>query len=285
MTEVTSSLPDIVATARDLRGESFILDGEVVAMGKGNRPLPFQDLMRRLRRVHDVEATVKEIPLALYLFDCLLLDAQPLVDEPYDRRWANLESLTGGSFLAKKLIASEEQDAKVFLEKALAQGHEGVMAKDPASAYEPGSRGKRWFKLKPSVTVDCVIVASDWGSGRRRGWLSNYHLAVVDDTGGFAPVGKTFKGLTDQEFGQMTVKLKALTIEDNGYTVVVRPEIVVEVAYNEIQQSPQYSSGFALRFARITRIREDKKPEQATTLRELRELFEHQFLSKSRRDF
>jgi DNA ligase-1 len=284
LTEVTSSLPDVVALARGLTGESFILDGEVVATGKDHRPLPFQDLMRRFRRVHDIEASVNEIPLALYLFDCLLVDERSLVDEPYETRWAQLETITGGAFLAQKVIVSEEQGAQAFLQRALAQGHEGVMAKDPSSVYEPGSRGKRWFKIKPALTVDCAIVAADWGSGRRRGWLSNYHLAVRDDAGGFAPVGKTFKGLTDQQFAEMTGKLKNLQIQDDGYTVVVRPEVVVEVTYNEIQQSPQYRSGFALRFARITRIREDKGPTQATGLGELRDLYNRQFLSKSRRD-
>jgi DNA ligase-1 len=156
------------------------------------------------------------------------------------------------------------------------------MAKALSSPYAPGSRGKRWFKVKPAETIDCVIVAADRGSGRRRGWLSNYHLAVIDDAGGFAPVGKTFKGLTDKEFTAMTAHLQSLKIDDDGYTVTVRPEIVVEVAYNEIQRSPQYSSGFALRFARISRIREDKGPQQATTLAQLRALYDKQFTSKSR---
>ena len=282
LTEVTSSLPDIVDVARGLKGETFILDGEVVALGRNGRPLPFQDLMRRFRRVHRVEALVKEIPLVLYLFDCLFVDDQSLIDEPYDERWVKLTRLTAGAHLAKRTVATAEDAAKSFLQQALSEGHEGVMAKDPASPYLPGNRGKRWFKVKPAVTIDCVIVAADRGSGRRRGWLSNYHLAVIDEAGGFAPVGKTFKGLTDQEFTEMTAKLRSLEVEDDGYTVTVRPEIVVEVTYNEIQRSPQYSSGFALRFARITRIREDKAPHQATTLTELRELYEHQFLSKSR---
>ena len=158
------------------------------------------------------------------------------------------------------------------------------MAKALESAYMPGNRGKLWFKIKPAETVDCVIIAADRGSGRRRGWLSNYHLAVSDGAGGFAPVGKTFKGLTDKEFTEMTSRLRELELADDGYTVTVRPEVVVEVAYNEIQRSPQYSSGFALRFARITRIRDDKSPEQATTLSELQALYERQFITKSRRE-
>ena len=158
------------------------------------------------------------------------------------------------------------------------------MAKAPTSPYMPGNRGKLWFKIKPAETVDCVIVAADRGSGRRRGWLSNYHLAVADGAGSFAPVGKTFKGLTDRQFTEMTERLKQLQRADDGYTVTVGPEVVVEVAYNEIQTSPQYSSGFALRFARITRIRDDKGPGQITTLAELQALFEKQFATKSRRD-
>jgi DNA ligase-1 len=148
----------------------------------------------------------------------------------------------------------------------------------------PGNRGKLWFKIKLAETIDCVIMAADRGSGRRRGWLSNYHLAVADGAGGFAPVGKTFKGLTDREFIDMTAGLKELQVADNGYTVTVKPEVVVEVAYNEIQRSPQYSSGFALRFARIARIREDKSPDQVTRLAELQSLYDRQFLSKSRRE-
>jgi DNA ligase-1 len=155
------------------------------------------------------------------------------------------------------------------------------MAKDLASPYTPGGRGKRWFKLKVAETLDCVIVAADRGAGRRQGWLSNYHLAVRDGDR-FADVGKTFKGLTDQEFGEMTARLRELAVDDDGYTVRVQPEIVVEVEYNEIQRSPTYPSGFALRFARITRVRADKAPSQATTLDELRGLFDRQFATKGR---
>ena len=155
------------------------------------------------------------------------------------------------------------------------------MAKDLGAPYEPGGRGKRWFKLKVAETLDCVIVAADRGSGRRVGWLSNYHLAVRDGEQ-LAEVGKTFKGLTDAEFTAMTERLRALAVEDDGYTVRVRPEVVVEVEYNEIQRSPTYPSGFALRFARIARIREDKAETQATTLDELRALYERQFATKGR---
>ena len=171
--------------------------------------------------------------------------------------------------------------AHAFHARAVADGHEGVIAKDLRSAYEPGGRGKRWFKVKEAQSVDCVIIAADRGSGRRRGWLSNYHLAVRQDDG-FAAVGKTFKGLTDRQFAEMTERLGALAVADDGYTVRVRPEVVVQVAYNEVQKSPSYPSGFALRFARITRVRDDKAPPQATSLDELRRLYERQFAAKGR---
>jgi DNA ligase-1 len=285
LSEVTASLPDIVEIARrGLQGDSFILDAEVVAVGKDGRPLPFQELMRRFRRIHGIALAASEIPLSLNLFDCLLLDGVSLIDESYERRWSKLNELSGGKHLAARKITADRAAAEAFLTEALAAGHEGVMAKALASAYVPGNRGKLWFKVKPAETIDCVIVAADRGSGRRRGWLSNYHLAVANGAGQFAPVGKTFKGLTDAEFTEMTAKLKELQTGDDGYTVTVRPEVVVEVAYNEIQRSPQYSSGFALRFARITKIRSDKSVSQITTLPELQALYEKQFVAKSRLD-
>jgi len=282
LSDVTASLPDVAALARtDLTGAPFILDGEVLALDRAGRPLPFQELMRRFRRVHGVEALAGEMPLAVYFFDCLVAEGRSLIDEPYERRWDMLRAITGGRHLAERLIVAREDEAQEFRTRALAAGHEGVMAKDLGSAYEPGGRGKRWFKVKAAETIDCVIIAADRGSGRRVGWLSNYHLAVREGDG-YADVGKTFKGLTDREFADMTARLTALAVADDGYTVRVRPEVVVEVEYNEIQKSPTYRSGLALRFARIARIREDKAPAQATTLDELRQLYERQFSVKGR---
>jgi len=284
LTEVTDSLPEIVEIARNrLRSESFILDAEVVATGVDGKPFPFQELMRRFRRVHGIEAAANEIPLSLYLFDCLYRNGRSLIDEPYDARWRTLADISGGNYLAARKITAAKVEAEAFLKASMTAGHEGLMAKALQSPYTPGNRGKLWFKVKPAETVDCVIVAADRGSGRRRGWLSNYHLAVADGSGGYAPVGKTFKGLTDRQFIEMTERLRALQTDDDGYTVAVTPAVVVEVAYNEIQKSPQYSSGFALRFARITRIRDDKGPAQITVLAELQALYERQFLAKSRR--
>jgi DNA ligase-1 len=282
LSDVTRSLPDVVALVkRDLAGVPLIVDGEVVALDPRGRPLPFQDLMRRFRRLHGVESLVEEIPLALYLFDCLMVEGRSLIDAPATERWQALAALTGGAYLAEREVVTTVAAAEAFRDRALAAGHEGVMAKDPASAYTPGGRGKRWFKLKTPATVDCVIVAADRGSGRRRGWLSNYHLAVREDEG-FADVGKTFKGFTDQQFAEMTERLRRLAVADDGYTVRVRPEVVVEVEYNEIQRSPTYRSGLALRFARIARVRDDKAAGQATTLGELRDLYERQFETKGR---
>src|SRR5213593_1657088 len=276
LSDITASLPDIVETARrELATGPYILDGEVVALDRAGRPLPFQDLMRRFRRVHEVEKLVREMPLALHFFDCLVAGGRSLVDEPHERRWEALAAVTEGRYLAERAIVDAAAAGRAFFARALAAGHEGVMAKDPGSPYEPGGRGKRWFKLKVAQTVDCVIIAVDRGSERRAGWLSNYHLAVRDGDG-FAGVGKTFKGFTDDQFREMTERLRALAVADDGYTVRVRPEVVVEVAYNEIQKS------LALRFARITRVRDDKAPAQATTVEELRALYERQFETKGR---
>jgi DNA ligase 1 len=281
LSDVTHSLPDVIALARSLSGAPFILDGEVLALDAEGRPLPFQELMRRFRRVHGVEALAGEMPLSVHFFDCLMRDGRSLIDAPYTERWEALRELTGGRHLAEREVVDSREAAERFRAAAIAAGHEGVMAKEPTSLYEPGGRGKRWFKLKAVETVDCVIVAADRGSGRRVGWLSNYHLAVLDGEG-FAEVGKTFKGLTDAEFAAMTDRLRALATGDDGYTVRVRPEVVVEVEYNEIQKSPTYPSGLALRFARIARIRDDKAPGQATALGELRDLYERQFRTKGR---
>ena len=282
LSDVTRGLPEVVEIARRELGDgATILDGEVVARDAAGRPLPFQELMRRFRRIHDVSVLAGALPLSLHFFDCLMLEGRALIDEPYVARWAALEDATRGRHLAERAVVDAAEAGRAFHARALAAGHEGVMAKDLGSAYEPGGRGKRWLKLKTADTVDCVIVAADRGSGRRTGWLSNYHLAVKDGDG-WAPVGKTFKGLTDCGFAGMTERLRALAVADDGYTVRVRPEVVVEVEYNEVQRSPTYPSGLTLRFARIARVREDKAPDQATTLDALRALFERQFATKGR---
>ena len=287
LTDVTPSVPDIVHLARErIRGSEYLVEGEIVATGREGKPLPFQDLMRRFRRVHEIDAMVKSIPLRLFLFDVIYLDGKLLIDVPYEKRWEILRGLTDADLLATRIVTRDVGEAERLMQASIQAGHEGLMAKDLKSTYTPGVRGKKWFKIKPAETLDVVILAADWGSGRRKGWLSNYHLAVRDDTTGeFLVVGKTFKGLTDQEFTEITPKLLGLKTEETDYTVHVKPSIVVEVAFNEIQHSPHYKSGFALRFARIKRFREDKGPEDADTLQRLSKLYQDQFRFKSPADF
>jgi DNA ligase-1 len=282
LSDVTDSLPDVVAEVRaKMAAREAIVEGEALAVDAEGRPLPFQHLMRRFRRVHDVTETVAEIPVELHLFDALSVEGRSLVDLSNEARWAALEQAAGGLNLVRRAIPATVEDGKAFAEAAKLDGHEGVMAKDLDSAYTPGVRGKSWLKLKHVISLDLVIVAADWGYGRRHGWLSNYHLAARDqETGQFAVVGKTFKGLTDDEFQEMTKRLLALQESRKGATVYVRPQIVVEVLFNELQESSQYKSGLALRFARIARTREDKGPAQADTLQTLQKVYQDQFRYK-----
>lgn len=283
LSDVTSSLPEIVGIAKSLPAREFLLEGEVVATDHAGKPLPFQDLMRRFRRVHGIEAAQNEIPLRLFLFDLLHLDGRTMIEEPYSMRWEMLSRLVPSELLATRRIADRKEEIDAFLQEALVAGHEGLMAKDLASTYSVGKRGKKWFKIKPADHLDMAIVAAEWGSGRREGWLSNYWLAVRDEASGtFQMIGKTFKGLTDAEFKTMTGRLRGLTTSEERWGFRVKPEVVVEVAYNEIQRSPHYPSGFALRFARIVRIREDKGPKDVDTYARLKELYAKQFERKGR---
>ncbi|MEM4718679.1 MAG: ATP-dependent DNA ligase [Nitrososphaerota archaeon] len=283
LSDVTRSLPDIVQVVKEFssRFSEIVLDGEVVAVDEAGRPMPFQELLRRFRRLKGVEEEAERIPLKLWIFDILYLDGQELLDMPYRERRELLEKLIPEEHLAPRIISSRLEEVQSFMRRAMQEGHEGLMAKSLESPYRPGRRERLWLKIKPADTLDLVIVAADWGHGRRSGWLSNYHLAAYNpETGEFEVVGKTFKGLTDEEFEWMTKRLLELAISNDGYTVAVRPRIVVEVAFNEIQRSPKYRSGYALRFARITRIRADKAPEEADTIQRIRELYEQQFERK-----
>jgi DNA ligase-1 len=284
LTDVTDSLPDVVDYVRKFQAAAeFIVEGEAIAVDPRGRPLPFQHLMRRFRRKHAIATTVEEIPVQLHLFDLLYLNGESLVDLPYQERWSALERTVGGANLVRRIVPEDLEEGKEFAEAARRDGHEGLMAKGLTSAYTPGIRGKYWLKLKHVTSLDLVIAAADWGYGRRHGWLSNYHLAVLDEeTGEFLVVGKTFKGLTDAEFQAMTERLLDLELHRRRSTVFVQPRIVVEVLFNEIQQSGQYRSGMALRFARIARVREDKSAAQADTLQTLRVLYEKQFKYKGR---
>ena len=255
LSDVTGSLPDVVAEVREkMAAREAIVEGEALAVDAEGRPLPFQHLMRRFRRVHDVAETVAEIPVELHLFDALSVDGDSLVDASNEQRWAALERAAGDLTLVRRVVPATVEEGEAFAEAAKLDGHEGVMAKELDSAYTPGVRGKSWLKLKHVISLDLVIVAADWGYGRRHGWLSNYHLAARDEeTGEYLVVGKTFKGLTDDEFQEMTQRLLAIQESRKGATVYVKPQIVVEVLFNELQESSQYKSRLALRFARIAR--------------------------------
>jgi DNA ligase-1 len=285
LTDVTDSLPETVQVVeQNIKAREVILEGEVIAVDAHGFPIPFQHLMRRFKRVHSVEEVAGEIPIKLYLFDMLYLNGKSLISASYLERRRFLAETAGGIPLTAQDVTDSVKEAEGFLRKAMDAGHEGLMAKRLDSPYTPGIRGKRWLKVKPVLEpLDLAIVAAEYGYGRRHGWLSDYYLAARDsETGEFFPVGKTFKGLTDAEIIEMTRRLKELALRKEHGRVVVLPKIVVEVVYNEIQSSPKYGCGMALRFARITRIREDKTPHEVDTIQRVREIYERQFLKKGR---
>ena len=274
LSDLTASLPEVQEqVAREVSAQSAVLEGEVVAVAADGRPLPFQVVMRRLGRVHDIAALRQEVPVKLYLFDLLYVDGEAWLSRPYHQRVDKLHSVCGDLSPVQRQVPVDVAEGEAFLAQARAAGHEGLMAKELDSPYVPGVRGRHWLKIKPAVTLDLVIVAADWGYGRRHGWLSNYHLAARDEESGeLLEVGKTFKGLTDEEFTQMTERLLRIKVSEAHGTVVVQPQVVVEVAFNNIQDSPQYKSGMALRFARIVRLRADKSAAEADTLQTMRRL-------------
>ncbi|HVP17342.1 MAG TPA: ATP-dependent DNA ligase [candidate division Zixibacteria bacterium] len=285
LTDVTDSLPEVVQMVKEnIKASEAIVEGEVIAVDHTGSPIPFQHLMRRFRRIRSIEDMAKRIPVRLFLFDILYVDGKSLISTSYANRRQTLVENAGQIHLTTQTVTESVQEAQMFLEKAMSEGHEGLMAKKVDSEYTPGIRGKRWLKIKPVLELlDLAIVAAEYGYGRRHGWLSDYCLAARDEESGeFLPVGKTFKGLTDAEIIEMTNRLKELTIRRERGRVVVLPRVVVEVAYNEIQRSPKYECGMALRFARITRIREDKNPEEVDTIRKVRDIYERQFLKKGR---
>jgi DNA ligase-1 len=274
----------VKAVKSNVTAKEAILEGEVIAVDSAGVPIPFQHLMRRFKRVHSIEDIAKRIPLRLYLFDILYLDETNLLTVPYVQRREKLSETAGDIPLTTQTVTATPQTAEAFLKDALDAGHEGVMVKKLDSPYTPGTRGKRWLKVKPVLEpLDLVITAAEWGYGRRHKWLSDYYLAARDaKSGEFLEIGKTFKGLTDAEMEDLTKRLQALAVSHGGHRVVVLPQIVVEVAYNEIQRSPKYPSQMALRFARITRIRDDKSATDADTIRRVRAIYERQFAKKGR---
>src|SRR6266480_4831025 len=273
--DVTAAVPELVERVRALPARELILDGETIALRADGTPQPFQTTMRRFGRRLEVDRLRRELPLTPFFFDLLYLDGQPLLDEPEEQRFAALSKVTSGGLLVPRTVTAAADEAQAFLEQALARGHEGIMAKALDAPYEAGGRGQRWLKVKPAHTLDLVVLAAEWGHGRRRGWLSNLHLGARDpEAGGFVMLGKTFKGMTDEMLAWQTKRLLELEIGRDAYTVHVRPELVVEVAFNDVQASPHYPGGLALRFARVKRYRPDKNAAQADTVATVRQILE-----------
>jgi DNA ligase 1 len=281
LNEITASLPEVVELLQRLGSRQAIFDGEVIAIDAEGHPAAFQEVMRRFGRVRDIERLRVERPVRLFVFDLIGLDGDLLIDAPYEERYAALSAIASASGLTmpSRIMPSSIAEGSQFYARAIAGGYEGIVAKALASTYMPGARGRGWVKIKTSRTLDLVIVAADWGYGRRHGWLSNYHLAARDEpTGAFVEVGKTFKGLTDDDFRAMTERLLALKTDERHGTVVVRPEVVVEVAYSDIQRSPRYAGGMALRFARIVGVRSDKTATESDTIATVAAAFDRQMI-------
>jgi DNA ligase-1 len=274
LNDVTAAVPEIVETIAALSAQEIVLDGETVALDAKGRPLPFQVAMRRYGRKLDVATLRAELPLHVYYFDCLRLEQTSLADRPASERCAALTSAVPASQCIPRIVTRDLNAAQAFYADALAQGHEGVMAKSLASAYEAGSRGASWLKIKRAHTLDLVVLAAEWGHGRRTGWLSNLHLGARDSvTGGFVMLGKTFKGLTDATLAWQTQEFLARETHRDRWAVHVRPELVVEIAFNDIQASSQYPGGYALRFARVKSYRADKTARDADTIETIRTLY------------
>jgi DNA ligase-1 len=264
--EVTHAAPEIVEVLRALPAEEWVLDGEALALRPDGRPHPFQVTMRRFGRRLDVEALRRELPLSCRFFDCLLADGEDLTGRPASERVSALEAALPEALRVPRLVTDAPDAAEAFLAEALARGHEGVMAKSLDEPYMAGRRGAGWLKVKPAHGLDLVVLAAEWGSGRRRGWLSNLHLGARGADGGFVMLGKTFKGMTDEILAWQTERLQQLATRREEHVVHVRPELVVEIAFDGVQRSPHYPGGVALRFARLKGYREDKRPEEADTL-------------------
>ena len=276
LNEVTAAVPELVEAALGFAATRIIVEGEAIALRPDGTPLPFQTTMRRFGRRLDVDRMRGELPVALFVFDLLYLDGEPLLDDPLARRAGLLAETVPGALLVPRTVTSSAEEAGDFHRAAIAGGHEGVMVKALAAPYEAGRRGRQWLKVKTVRTLDLVVLAAEWGHGRRRGWLSNLHLGARDPAGGFVMLGKTFKGMTDEMLRWQTERLGELEVSRDGHVVYVRPELVVEVAFNDLQASPQYPGGLALRFARVKGYRPDKSPAEADTIDTLREIYRRQ---------
>lgn len=274
LNDVTAAVPEIVETVRALPARELILDGEAIAFTNAGRPHPFQITMRRFGRKLDVEKLRAELPMRAYFFDCLRSGDQSLADRPTRERFDALARAMPDSLLIPRLVTSSEEEANAFYDAAIAAGHEGIMAKSLSAPYEAGNRGASWLKIKRAHTLDLVVLAAEWGHGRRTGKLSNLHLGALDSaTGEYVMLGKTFKGLTDAMLEWQTREFLKRETHRDDYTVYVRPEMVVEIAFSDLQASPRYPGGLALRLARVKRYRDDKPVAEADTMDSVRKIF------------
>jgi len=273
--DVTARLPEVVEATLALPVDDLIADGEAIALRPDNRPHRFQVTASRFGRSIDVAQAVAAQRLSVFFFDVLHRDGADLLDAPTTDRLAALDSLVPPAQRVDRLLTSDPAEAAGFLQATLAAGHEGVLAKSPGAPYQAGRRGAGWLKVKPVHTLDLVVLAVEWGSGRRRGKLSNIHLGARDPaTGEFLMVGKTFKGMTDAMLDWQTARFRELALDGlDGHVVWLRPEQVVEVALDGVQRSTRYPGGLALRFARVVRYRDDKGPAEADTIDTVRALY------------
>ncbi len=273
LNDVTQAAPEIVTAVRGFPAHRLILDGEALALGADARPLPFQVTMKRFGSRKEIERLSREMPLSPFFFDCLHIDGSDLIDRTARQRFEALGGVVPSPMLVPRQIAKSCDDARSFLARSLDAGHEGIVVKGLDTTYEAGARGASWFKVKPVHTLDLVVLAAEWGSGRRKGWLSNLHLGARDPANGsFVMLGKTFKGMTDTTLRWQTEQLLARELGRDGHIVFVRPELVVEVAFNDVQTSSHYPGGVALRFARLKRYRPDKPAAEADTIDSVRRI-------------
>jgi DNA ligase 1 len=271
--EITDRVPEVVEAVRGLDADRLVLDGEAIALDESGRPRPFQETGARTASRVDVEALRAKVPLTPYFFDLLHLDGEDLVDAPGSVRFERLEALVPGAALVPRTVTSDPAEAQRVFEETVAFGHEGVVVKSLDAPYDAGRRGAAWVKVKPRHTLDLVVLAVEWGSGRREGWLSNIHLGARDPDGGFVMLGKTFKGMTDEMLAWQTERFLELETSRSSYVVHVRPEQVVEIAFDGLQRSSRYPGGMALRFARVLRYRDDKTADEADTIEVVRSLY------------
>ena len=271
--DVSAAVPEVMEAARALPARELILDGEVIALRPDGAPQTFQMTMQRFGRKLDVERLRADLPLTPFFFDCLYVDGTALIDQPQIDRFNALSTIAPAAIVPSLLKPTREKAAQ-FVDETLKRGHEGVMVKALSSSYAAGRRGRHWFKIKVARTLDLVVLAAEWGHGRRKAWLSNLHLGARDPvSGGFVMLGKTFKGMTDEMLAWQTGRFLELEVARDAYTVYLRPEVVVEIAFNDLQQSPHYPGGLALRFARVKRYRPDKPASEADTIDTVREIY------------